>query len=104
MLRPGGRFVALHNSERHLEELWGDDENRTFTTENGGGELRRHFARVELREVRGAATFVTRENLVGYLRAFETLHGRDETWRAEAVELPLRVTCLNGIHVAEEAR
>jgi SAM-dependent methyltransferase len=102
VLRPGGRFVALHNSELHLHELWGRDDSDTFTAENGSDALRRHFARVDVREIRGAATFVTRENLIGYLRAFETLHRRDETWRADGVELPLRVTCLNAIHVSDK--
>lgn len=101
VLRPGGRLVSLHNSEFHLHELWGRDEDASFTAETGDDPLRRHFAHVEARELAGAATFVTKENLLGYLRAFETLHGRDETWRAEHVTFPFRATCINVIHVAE---
>ena len=104
VLAPGGRFVSVHNSERHLAELWGRDTASTFTAENGADALRRHFWRVEAHEVRGAATFVTRDNLLGYLRAFEILHGRDETGRAEAVRLPLRVTCQNVVFVASGGR
>jgi SAM-dependent methyltransferase len=102
VLRPGGRLVALHNGERHLHELWGVDDDDIFTAETGPAALARHFARVEAREVRGAATFVTRESLRGYLGAFETLHGQDETWRADALAVPLRVTCLNSILIAEK--
>ena len=102
VLRPGGRLVALHNGQRHLHELWGVDDDDTFTAEKGPAALARHFARVEAREVRGAATFVTRESLRGYLRAFETLHGQDETWRADRLAVPLRVTCLNSILIADK--
>lgn len=103
VLAPAGRFVSVHNCERHLVELWGPDTETAFAAENGAETLRRRFDRVEAHEVRGAATFATRENLLGYLRAFETLHGRDETWRADAVRLPLRVTCSNVVLVASGA-
>jgi SAM-dependent methyltransferase len=102
VLRPSGRLVALHNGERHLHELWGVDHDDTFTAEKGLAALARHFASVEAREVRGAAIFVTRENLRGYLSAFETLHRKDETWRADELAVPLRVTCLNSILIAEK--
>jgi SAM-dependent methyltransferase len=103
VLRPGGRLVAITNSMRHLEEIWGVDEAFGFSAENGARALERHFARVERRDVGGGATFVTRENLRGYLAAFERLHGRDETERLAALDVPLRATCRNAVFVADKA-
>ena len=101
VLRPGGRLVALLNDEEHLLEIWGRDE-LAFADRCEDG-LRRTFARVERRDVRGAATFATREALRGYLAAFETLHGRDETGLADEPAVPLRVRCHNVVLVAETA-
>ncbi len=103
VLRPGGRLVAITNSSRHLEELWGVDEALAFSAESGAEALTRHFERIDRRDIRGAAIFATREALRGYLAAFETLHGRDETARADDVEIPLRATCRNVVFVAETA-
>jgi SAM-dependent methyltransferase len=102
VLRPGGRLVALQNDEWHLAELWGRDESGFPAACEAA--LRRTFGRVDRRDVRGAATFATREALLGYLGAFDTLHGRDERGRANAIELPLRVTCHNVVLVAERGR
>ena len=99
VLRPGGRLVALLNDEEHLLELWGRDE-LAFADRCEEG-LRRTFARVERRHVRGAATFATREALRAYLAAFEMLHGRDETGRADELPVPLRVRCHNAVLVAD---
>jgi SAM-dependent methyltransferase len=99
VLRPGGRLVALLNDADHLVELWGRDEEDFATVCYKA--LERRFERVDRREVRGAATFATREALRAYLAAFELLHGRDETPRADAVEIPLRVTCHNVVLVAD---
>jgi ubiquinone/menaquinone biosynthesis C-methylase UbiE len=62
VLRPGGRLVAVTNTEFHLPELWGRFGERAvriheFNAENGGERLRRHFARVERRIVEGTVTF-----------------------------------------------
>ena len=103
VLRPGGRLVAITNSEWHLEELWGRDEDASFSAENGTQALRRRFARVERRDVHGAAVFASRDALRGYLSGFELLHGRDETDRAEQLEVPLRVTTRNAVFLAEQA-
>ena len=101
VLRPGGRLVAITNAERHLEEIWGRGDGAAFTAENGAAALSRHFERVARRAVRGAAVFATREALRGYGSAFSVLHGRDETARLDALPVPLRVTCLNAVFVAE---
>jgi SAM-dependent methyltransferase len=66
VLRPGGRLVAVTNSERSLSELWelvGQAGARAdgFSAENGQGPLLRHFTIVERRDVRGTLTFRDRE-------------------------------------------
>ena len=89
VLRPGGRLVAVTNSETNLRELWeplGDAARRfhPFNAENGEATLRRHFARIEQREARGTVTFpdwdaahlyvsssVTRAHLADRLPRFE---------------------------------
>jgi SAM-dependent methyltransferase len=101
VLRPGGRLVALLNDPEHLADLWGRDEEDFATSCHKALEGR--FEHVERRDVRGAAVFVTRDALRGYLAAFELLHGRDETPLAEAAALPLRVTCHNVVLVAAAA-
>lgn len=103
VLRPGGRLVAVTNSARHLEQIWGVDDGLGFSAENGADALSRHFAQVARSDVDGAAVFVTRENLLGYLAAFETLHGRDETWRAAGVDVPLHAVCHNAVFVADKS-
>jgi SAM-dependent methyltransferase len=101
VLRPRGRLVALLNDEEHLLEIWGRDEAGFATVCYEA--LTRRFERVERRDLRGSATFATREALRGYLAAFETLHGRDETGRADELPVPLRVRCRNVVLVAETA-
>jgi SAM-dependent methyltransferase len=73
VLRPGGRLVAATNGLRHLGELWdlvGRDraaEPVRFFAETGAQALRRHFARVERRDVTGTITFATRDDVRGYV-------------------------------------
>jgi SAM-dependent methyltransferase len=87
--RPGGRLVAVTNSERSLTELWtlvGEPwkTNYPFGAENGGAALARHFDRVEHVDVAGTITFSsfedarryiasspTRAHLAGYLPDFD---------------------------------
>ena len=62
VLRPGGRLVAVTNSEHNLAELWalfGDRARREhpFSAENGEWPLLRWFTLVERRDVRGTVTF-----------------------------------------------
>jgi SAM-dependent methyltransferase len=65
VLRAGGRLVATTNSTRHLEELWalvgrdvsGEPRRFSFSAEDGGQLLRRHFARVSRRDVVGRISF-----------------------------------------------
>jgi SAM-dependent methyltransferase len=101
VLRPGGRLVALVNDAQHAAEIWGRDEDDFATVCYEA--LRRRFASVERRDVHGAATFVTRDALRGYLAGFDTLHGRDERGRADELPVPLRVRCHNVVLVADTA-
>jgi SAM-dependent methyltransferase len=62
VLRPGGRLVAVTNSENSLRELWAQFGERSrrvqpFSAENGEPRLRRHFAHVERRDCVGTVTF-----------------------------------------------
>lgn len=62
VLRPGGRLVASTVSADNLSEVWelvGAPERSapTFNGIDGAERLRRHFARVEQRDVEGALVF-----------------------------------------------
>lgn len=59
VLRPGGRLVAVTVGRDHLAEIWALADERlelSFDGDNGKAALRRHFAQVTRREVRGAVT------------------------------------------------
>jgi SAM-dependent methyltransferase len=75
VLRPGGRLVAVTNAVDHLLEVWqlvgADHMPLPFGAENGEEALRRHFARVERRDVEGTTTFPHASAERGYLGAFE---------------------------------
>jgi SAM-dependent methyltransferase len=103
VLVPGGRLVAGTHFADHMLEVWGGDDSIAFSAENGEALLRRSFARAERREARGSVVFPDAQALRGYLAGFETLHGRDETGRAEGFEFPLRSRRHNAVFVAETA-
>jgi SAM-dependent methyltransferase len=75
VLDPGGRLVAITNGSDHLLELWelvGGTESLqgrelTFSAENGEESLRRHFARVQVRDARGTVRISDRAAVVSYL-------------------------------------
>jgi SAM-dependent methyltransferase len=70
VLAPGGRLVAVTNSELHLRELrelialplW----SMPFSRENGEALLRRHFSVVERLDADGTVTVRDRAKLVAY--------------------------------------
>ncbi|MFN2471335.1 MAG: class I SAM-dependent methyltransferase [Gaiellaceae bacterium] len=99
VLRPGGRLVALTNSRRHLEELWGE-QPMSFDAENGAAALERQFARVERRDVEGSVVFPTREAVRRYVEAFSVLGTRPAVDVDGLVE-PFRATTRNAVFVAE---
>jgi SAM-dependent methyltransferase len=106
VLPPGGRLVAVTNSEQHLAEaraLAGVDMSGevTFSRENGEDSLRRHFEAVERRDVDAWVTFADAEAVRSYIRSMVTM--RD---RAEAVaefEGSLRAGARVSVFVAEKA-
>jgi SAM-dependent methyltransferase len=81
VLRPGGRFAGIYNFRDHLAEVWsavGDPwgEQPDFDCESGGGELARHFERVECRPTAGSVVWLAREDLQTYLDAYSEMLGR----------------------------
>jgi SAM-dependent methyltransferase len=106
VLRGGGRLVAATSSHSHLEELWrlvGRDrasERPRFFAETGEAPLRRHFAHVGRREVRGDVVFPDASAARAYIRA-SVAHKH----LAESVpdfDGPLIATCANVVFVAEK--
>ncbi|HST24947.1 MAG TPA: class I SAM-dependent methyltransferase [Gaiellaceae bacterium] len=74
VLRPGGRLVAITNSETSLRELWsrvgeGPKADYPFGRENGEELLRTHFGRVARRDVDGDVTFPDWEAAKAYVEA-----------------------------------
>lgn len=77
VLRLDGRLVAATSSERNLAEVWelvGEigAPGGGFTVESAEGHLRRHFDRVERRDVLGTVTFHGRKDAHEYLAATRT--------------------------------
>ena len=73
VLRPGGRFVAVTNGDRHTAELrreaGGGPVLTTFSSENGEASLRRHFATVTRQDVETRAVFPDRPSALAYLES-----------------------------------
>ena len=106
VLRPGGRLVAVTNSEHHLREARTyagvSMTNRvTFSRENGEGVLRRYFVHVERRDVDGWVTFPDAEAIRSYLRSTVTM--RDAAARVPELNGPLRAGTRNTVFVADKA-
>ena len=79
ILRPGGRLVAVTSAPDHLRELRAllglpaDRAAHPFSAANGEELLRRHFDRVEVRDVGGTVRFPSRAEAVAYVEASRTL-------------------------------
>ena len=106
MLRPGGRLVAVTNSEEHLGEArahagFSMVGRLSFSRENGEESLRRHFAHVEREDVDGYVTFRDADAIRAYMRAL--ILGRMGFSAEDVPELdePLRATTRNTVFVAE---
>jgi SAM-dependent methyltransferase len=105
VLRPGGRLVAATNAVDHMEELW-DLAGRepsirrfTFRSENGEEALRRHFAKVERRDVRGWLT-MDDEAVRRYAESWDDL---SPALAALPLDQPLRVRRHSAVFVADKA-
>jgi SAM-dependent methyltransferase len=105
VLRPGGRLVAVTNSGRHLAELWelvgGEQANLSFRRENGDELLRRHFARVERRDVESRVTIREAAAVRRYLGSSE--RGKPLVSAVPELSEPLVVGSRNAVFVAETA-
>jgi len=71
VVAPGGALVAVTNSADHLRELrelisYRGGFESTFSRENGEEHLRRHFARVEQRDIDARVIVRDRAKLVAY--------------------------------------
>ena len=107
VLRPGGRLVAVTNSDRNLHELWGlyrgaGTRSNPFSVENGAEQLARHFARVERRDSNGTVTFPDWEAARIYVAASVTR--RDLADRLPRFEGPLVCSRIVSVFVAEAAQ
>jgi SAM-dependent methyltransferase len=105
VLRPGGRLVAVTNSELHLDEArshagFSMAGQMTFSRENGEEALRRHFARVERIDVDGTVVFPDAEAIRAYLRSLVT--GKHAADRVPELNEPLPATTRNTVFVAEK--
>lgn len=73
VLRPGGVFVAVTNASTDFAALWAlvgrDPSERllTFRSENGEATLRRHFGRVERRDLESDVTFADADAVRRYV-------------------------------------
>jgi SAM-dependent methyltransferase len=105
VLVPGGRLVAVTNSEHHLAEArahagYTMTGRVTFSRENGEAALLHHFARVERRDVEGSLMFHDAEAIRGYLRSLIT--AKDAADGVPELAEPLRATTRNTVFVAEK--
>jgi SAM-dependent methyltransferase len=100
VIAPGGRLVAVTNSERHMEELrvlvgkaaW----DRVFTRENGAEILGRHFETVERRDADGWVTIEDDALVRGFAGSLDA----DEPFEIAPHELPLRSRRASCVFVA----
>ena len=102
VLEPGGRLVAVTNSELHhlreLRELIADPSAELFSRENGEEFLRRHFSVVERLDADGVVTVRDRAKLVAYR---DSLSVQTEPI-PDDVELPFIVHCASSIFIASK--
>lgn len=97
VLRPSGQLYAATNGQAHLRELfelaqrlapqrigWGGAaESGNFTLENGGEQLARHFAEVELRRYPDGLVVTEAEPLVAFMMSMHVAEQVGEHERAD---------------------
>ena len=106
VLRPGGRLVAVTNSDTNLHELWrlvgaGVHRAHPFSVENGAALLKRQFAGVERRDANGTVTFLDWEAAHDYVE--NSITRRELAARLPRFEGPLVCSRLVSVFVAEKA-
>jgi SAM-dependent methyltransferase len=103
VLRPEGHLVAVTNSEEHLAEARataGVDMlgQSAFSRENADAQLRRHFRRVERRDIDGTVAFESHHDVRRYIASMVTM--ADHADRVPAFDGPLQATRRVSIFVA----
>jgi SAM-dependent methyltransferase len=103
VLRPGGRLVAATLREENMADLWRlvdfTPPPRPFSGENGEEPLRRHFRRVERRDVDAALVFPDRTSVQRYV---DSSFFRPEISKpVPELSGPLRVRTFQVVFVAE---
>lgn len=120
VLRPGGRFFAATNGERHLREIhelakrftirrWESRSELSFLLENGGAELARWFDQVELRRYEDGLIVPEAEPIVAFMLSMADtirISAEDRAAIVAAIQQqidadgPLRITKDSGLFVA----
>lgn len=107
VLRPGGRLVASSVFEDNLSELWdligdvGPREPLSFSRTNGAELLKRHFVRVERRDVESALVFPDTQSIRTFVAA--TIDRAHLAPLVPEVTGPFRVTTRYVVFIAEKA-
>jgi SAM-dependent methyltransferase len=105
VLQPGGRLVASTYDKDNLEELWnlipgvGPREPLTFGRRNGAELLRRHFPRVEQRDVETTVVFPDTKAMREFVAS--TIDRAHLAPQVPDIEGPFRATSRHAIFVAE---
>lgn len=99
VLRPGGRFLGIYGTPRHLHELFGESRE-SFDSENGLPLLQRHFAAVSRLYRGGSVLWLSRGDLQDYLDAYVELYG---PMRAPDGPYPFVATRAKCVFVADVA-
>ena len=105
VLEPGGRLVAVTNSEYHLDEArshvgFSMVGRVSFSRENGEAALERHFKSVQRIDVDGSVTFPDADAIRAYLRWL--VLATDEADEVPDLVEPLVATTRNTVFVAEK--
>jgi SAM-dependent methyltransferase len=106
VLKPGGRLVASTYYETNLSELWdliGETEPRSplsFSRSNGADLLRRHFARVDQRDIEAELVFPDAESIRTFIAStIDRAHLAPRV--PETIDGPFRATTRHAIFVAQ---
>jgi len=107
VLRPGGRLVASSYFESNLSELWdlieelGPRDALSFSHTNGAELLKRHFARVEQRDLEATLVFPDTESIRTFVAS--TIDRAHLAPLVPEVAGPFRATTRHVVFIAEKA-
>ena len=107
VLRPGGRLVASSYFEDNMSELWeliegiAPRDPLSFNHANGAELLRRHFPKVEQRDISATLTFPNAEVMRTFVAA--TIDRAHLAPKVPEIEGPFRATTRHVVFVAERA-